>query len=154
MLLIRRAFGGEVDPRVWPVVAVTLAYNLSFSTFWVLLGVFAVRELGWAPASVGFLFLASSAILAALVPARGHDPLPAVLVILLGMAGAPALTLGQVVVADVVSTEDEREEAYATVRLAGNLGALAGPPAAAVVIATAGWSALLAAIAAVGLAGA
>jgi predicted MFS family arabinose efflux permease len=185
MLLVRRAFGGEVDPRVWPVVAVALAYNVSFSTFWALLGVFAVRGLGWAPASVGLLFLASSptaavanfasgklsdrvgrrslivasflaasAIVAALVPARGHDPLPAVLVVLLGMAGAPALTLGQVVVADVVTAEDEREAAYAAVRMAGNLGALAGPPPAALVIATAGWSALLAAISALGLAGA
>ena len=118
----RRVFGGDVDPRVRPVVAVSLAYNLSFSTFWVLLGVFAVRGLGWSPASVGLLFLASSptaavanfasgrlsdrlgrrrlivasflagsAIVAALVPARGHDPLPAGLVVLLGMAGAPAL---------------------------------------------------------------
>ena len=185
MDLARRVFGGDVDPRLWPVVAVSLAYNLSFSTFWVLLGVFAVRGLGWSPASVGLLFLvssptaavanfasgrlsdrlgrrrlivasflAASAIVAALVPARGHDPLPAGLVVLLGMAGAPALTLGQVVVADLMPGEEEREQAYATVRLAGNLGALAGPPAAALVIATAGWSALLAAIAAVGLAGA
>ena len=185
MHLARRAFGGDVDPRVRPVVALSLAYNLSFSTFWVLLGVFAVRGLGWSPASVGLLFLASSptaavanfasgrlsdrvgrrrlivasflaasAIVAALVPARGHDPLPAGLVVLLGMAGAPALTLGQVVVADLVPGEEEREQAYATVRLAGNLGALAGPPAAALVIATAGWSALLATIAAVGLGGA
>ena len=176
---------GTSTPRLWPVVAVSLAYNLSFSTFWVLLGVFAVRGLGWSPASVGLLFLVSSptaavanfasgrlsdrlgrrrlivasflagsAIVAALVPARGHDPLPAGLVVLLGMAGAPALTLGQVVVADLMPGEEEREQAYATVRLAGNLGALAGPPAAALVIATAGWSALLAAISAVGLAGA
>jgi MFS family permease len=185
MHFARRVFGGDVDPRVRPVVVLSLAYNLSFSTFWVLLGVFAVRGLGWSPASVGLLFLASSptaavanfasgrvsdrvgrrrlivasflaasAIVAALVPARGHDPLPAGLVVLLGMAGAPALTLGQVVVADLVPGEEEREQAYATVRLAGNLGALAGPPAAALVIATAGWSAMLLAIAAVGLGGA
>src|SRR5262245_34446856 len=43
-----------------PLVWVTVLYNVSFSTFWVLLGVFAVRGLGWQAESVGLLFLASA----------------------------------------------------------------------------------------------
>src|SRR4051794_21176508 len=120
----------EIRPVVW----VTLAYNVSFSTFWVLLGVFAVRDLGWRPESVGLLFLASSptaalanyasgrlsdrlgrrpliaggfvaasATVAAIVPARGNDLAVAALVVLLGIVGAPAFSLAQVVVADLVA---------------------------------------------------
>lgn len=170
----------DIRPLVW----VTLLYNVSFSTFWVLLGVFAVRDLGWRAGSVGLLFLASSptaavanyasgrlsdrvgrrpliaggfvaasAIVAAIVPARGDDLVVAALVILLGVVGAPAFSLAQVVVADLVAGDDEREHAYARLRYAGNLGVLAGPPAAALVIATAGWAALLLAVAGVGLLG-
>jgi len=58
--LSRAALGGDVDPRVRPVVAVSFAYAVSFSTFWVYVGVFAVDRLAARPAEVGVLFLLSA----------------------------------------------------------------------------------------------
>jgi predicted MFS family arabinose efflux permease len=49
-----------VDRRVLPIVPITFVYNASFSTFWVYVGVFAVRGLGWQPREVGPLFLAAA----------------------------------------------------------------------------------------------
>ena len=86
--------------------------------------------------------------------ARQRPVAVAALVVLLGIVGAPAFSLAQVVVADLVAGDEERERADATVRLAGNVGVLAGPPVAALVIATAGWTALLlASIAGIGMVG-
>ena len=49
--------------------------------------------------------------------------------------------------------EDRREEAYAGVRVASNLGALVGPPLGALLVVLGGWTAFLLGIAAIGLAG-
>jgi len=62
---LRAVLGGDLDRRLLPVAGVTFAYNASFSTFWVYVGVFAVDGLGWRPGSVGILFLASAPAAAA-----------------------------------------------------------------------------------------
>jgi predicted MFS family arabinose efflux permease len=49
--------GGTVERRVLPVVAFSFIYSASFSTFWVYVGVYAVKGLGWPPSQVGLLFL-------------------------------------------------------------------------------------------------
>jgi predicted MFS family arabinose efflux permease len=183
--LLHAALAGDLDPRLGPVAAIAFLYGVSFSTFWVYLGVFAVDGMRWRPDAVGALFLVSApaaaaanyasghvsdrvgrkrpivasflagaAVLLALAAVRGHAPAAFALVVAMGVAGAPADTLDRVLVADLVVDEAERERGYATTRLASNLGVLAGPPAAGLVIATAGWSALLVGIAAVGLVGA
>src|SRR5438105_12228753 len=59
--LARRAMRrtiGDVDRRVLPVLPISFLYNASFSTFWVYVGVFTVKGLGWRPGAVGILFLA------------------------------------------------------------------------------------------------
>jgi predicted MFS family arabinose efflux permease len=185
---MRRAFRmvfGEVDRRILPILPVTLIYAASFSTFWVYVGVYAVKGLGWHAGEVGVLFLASappaavanylsgrladrvgrrlpivwsflaaSAITASLAAFGDRKALAFALVVALGVVGAPAYSLDRVLVADLVPEEEAREAGYATLRVAGNLGVFAGPPLAALLIAAGGWTAFLAAITALGLAGA
>jgi MFS family permease len=55
----RRAIG-DVDRRVLPVLPISFLYNASFSTFWVYVGIFTVKGLGWRPGAVGILFLAAA----------------------------------------------------------------------------------------------
>src|SRR5689334_6915838 len=58
--LMRAVLGGDVDRRVRPVAAMSFAYYASFSTFWVYVGVYAVKGLHWPASRVGLLFLASA----------------------------------------------------------------------------------------------
>jgi predicted MFS family arabinose efflux permease len=181
--LVESLFGG-VDRHVLPVVPITFLYNVAFSTFWVYVGVFAVEGLGWRTGEIGLLFLATAPpaavanylsgrisdrvgrkrpivasflAAAAIVVALALDPGRAAvfgLIVALGVAGAPAYSLDRVLVADLVAEADARERGYAAVRVAGNLGAFAGPPLAALLIALGGWNAFLAAVAGVGVVGA
>lgn len=57
---MRAVLGGDVDRRVLPIVPITFAYNASFSTFWIYVGIFAVKGLGWRPSEVGLVFLLSA----------------------------------------------------------------------------------------------
>jgi predicted MFS family arabinose efflux permease len=179
-----RIVGGETDPRVRPVLAITFTYAV-FSTFWVYVGVFAVKDLGASASDVGILFLLCSppAAIANLVSGAisdraGRKPLIAgsfaasaanmallwlvgrntavafALIVLQGVIGAPAYSLDRALVADVVPDATSREETFATVRVAGNAGSLLGPPLAALVITLGGWAAYLLGLAAVGAAGA
>ena len=181
----RILFGGGLDRRVAPIVAVSFVYAASFSTFWVYVGIYAVKGLHWPPGRVGLLFLASApaAAVANYLSGRvsdrtGRKPLilgsflassanmilltllgettafAFVLIIVQGVIGAPAYSLDRVLVADLVPDEESREEAYATVRVASNLGALMGPPLAALLVLVAGWTAFLLGIAALGVVGA
>ena len=182
--LIRQIFGGGVDARVCPVIAVTFTYAV-FSTFWVYVGVFAVKGLGAGATDVGLLFLltappaaianyASGAvsdrvgrrglIIASFAAAAANMTvlwlvgqrvaIAFALIVLQGVLGAPAYSLDRVLVADFVPEPELREDAYATVRVANNLGILVGPPLAALMINLGGWSAFLLSLATVALIGA
>jgi predicted MFS family arabinose efflux permease len=179
-----RLFGGRVDRRIWPVVAVSFTYAV-FSTFWVYVGVFAIKSLGASPKDIGLLFLlsappaamanygsgaaadrlgrrglivasfaASAANMTALWLIGDRLLLAFALIIAQGVWGAPAYSLDRVLVADFVAEPELREEAYATVRVATNVGVLVGPPLAALLISLGGWSAYLLGLVAVAAVGA
>lgn len=181
----RVVFGGGLDRRVAPIVAVSFTYSASFSTFWVYVGIYAVKGLDWPASRVGLLFLASapaaavanylsgrtsdrvgrkplivgsflasSANMLLLTWLGGTTALAFVLIVVQGVIGAPAYSLDRVLVADLVADEQSREPAYATVRVATNLGTLVGPPLAALLVFVAGWKAFLLGIAALGVVGA
>ena len=183
--LPRLVLGGEVARSVRPIAAVSFTYNASFSTFWVYVGIFAVKGLHWPPSRVGLLFLASapaaavanylsgrisdrtgrklliclsflaSAANMALLAAIGDTTAVAfALIVLQGVIGAPAYSLDRVLVADLVGGTAGREQAFAAVRVATNLGALVGPPLAALLVLLGSWTAFLLGIAAVGVVGA
>jgi predicted MFS family arabinose efflux permease len=184
-LLGRAIFGGGLDRRVGPIVAISFTYAVSFSTFWVYVGIYAVKGLHWPAGRVGLLFLASApaAAVANYLSGRisdrtgrkalivvsflassvnmlllswlgGTTALAFVLIVLQGVIGAPAYSLDRVLVADLVADEESREQAYATVRVASNLGSLGGPPLAALLVFVSGWTAFLLGIAALGVIGA
>jgi predicted MFS family arabinose efflux permease len=182
--LIERLVGGEADPRVRPAVAITFTYAI-FSTFWVYVGVFAVKGLGASASAVGLLFLltappaavanyasgvvsdrlgrrglivgsfiGSAANMTVLWLVGARVPVAFALIVLQGVLGAPAYSLDRALVADFVPEAEAREPAYATVRVANNLGILVGPPLAALAIHLGGWSAFLHGLAVVAVAGA
>ena len=182
--LVEQIFGGSADRRVRPVIAVTFTYAL-FSTFWVYVGVFAVKGLGAAAEDVGLLFLlaappaavanytsgavsdrlgrrglivasfAASAINMTVLWLVGQRLAVAfALIVLQGVLGAPAYSLDRVLVADFVPEAERREDAYAAVRVANNLGILVGPPTAALLIHLGGWPAFLLGLVVVAVAGA
>jgi predicted MFS family arabinose efflux permease len=183
--LVQNVLGGEIDSRVLPIVAITFTYSASFSTFWVYVGVFAVKGLHWPAGRVGLLFLvsapaaavanylsghlsdrigrkqlvvgsflASAANVAALSLVQDRTVLAFALIVVQGVIGAPAYSLDRVLVADLVPAGDRREQAYATVRVATNLGVLLGPPLAALLISTGGWTSFLLGISTLGVVGA
>jgi predicted MFS family arabinose efflux permease len=182
--VIQRVLGGGVDPRVRPVVVVSFTYAI-FSTFWVYVGVFAVKGLGASASDVGLLFLLTAPaaavanylsgavsdrvgrrglIIASFAGAAANMTvlwlvgqrvaIAFVLIVVQGVIGAPAYSLDRVLVADFVVEPDVREAAYATVRVASNLGILVGPPLAALLIHLGGWSAFLLGLVAVAVFGA
>jgi MFS family permease len=183
--LLAAVLGGAFERRVLPVGAVSFIYSASFSTFWVYVGVYAVKGLGWRPSQVGLLFLlaapvaavanylsghlsdrlgrkrpiiasflASSVNLTALSLLGGHMMIAFGLIVVQGIIGAPAYSLDRVLVADLVPDGDDREAAYATLRVATNLAAFIGPPVAALLIHLGGWTSFLLGAAALGVLGA
>src|SRR5438093_10245710 len=70
--LPRLVLGGEVARSVRPIAAVSFTYNASFSTFWVYVGIFAVKGLHWPVNRVGLLFLASAPAAAVANYLSGH----------------------------------------------------------------------------------
>src|SRR5437764_1482496 len=185
LVLMRAALGGGVERRILPVAGVTFIYSASFSTFWVYVGIYAVKGLHWPASRVGLLFLASapaaavanylsgrisdrtgrkplivvsflasSANLLLLAWLGGTTALAFMLIVVQGVIGAPAYSLDRVLVADLVHDDESREPAYASVRVATNLGTLVGPPLGALLVFVAGWTAFLLGISALGVVGA
>jgi predicted MFS family arabinose efflux permease len=179
-----RLLGGAIDRRVRPVLGVTLTYAVFSTFWIYLgifavngLGV-NTRDVGFlflltAPVAAvanylsGVLsdrlgrrrlivasFIASAANMLAIWLVGQRVALVFALIVLQGVLGAPAYSLDRVLVADFVSEPEARESAYATVRIAGNLGALGGPPLGALLIHVGSWSAFLLGLVVVALIGA
>lgn len=184
MKAIRATLGGELERPVLPIAVVSFIYSASFSTFWIYVGVYVVKGLGWPAGRVGLLFLltAPTAAVANYLSGRLSDRvgrkrlivasfalssinlltlaaigkgtvLPFALIVLQGVIGAPAYSLDRVIATDVVVDRTRRESAFATLRVATNLGVFSGPPLAALLIFAGGWRSFLAGLAVLGVLG-
>jgi predicted MFS family arabinose efflux permease len=172
--LFRLVWGGEVDPPLRPVLAVGLVGSVAGSTVWTFVGIWAIKKLGAGETAVGVAFLISALIGAASGYAGGHvsDYLGRKPLILLGWTFQTLLVLGflgvggrellglallcfgglffqignaanQALIADLVPRE-RHEAAYASVRVANNLGVSIGPPLGGALLALGSWPSLFA----------
>jgi predicted MFS family arabinose efflux permease len=156
--LFRLVWGDEVDPALRPVLAVSFAGSTALSAGWVCVGIWAIQELGATSSQLGVAFLIAAvaglvagylgghasdhvgrrplillgwAFLAAVFCSYsfvGHHVLIGLgLMALAGVGGSIGSGADQAMVADLVSPE-RHEAAYASVRVASNLGVAFGPP--------------------------
>jgi MFS family permease len=176
-----RLSGMEWDPAIGPVFVVVFLSACSFSTFWSFVGVWALQRLNATPVQIGLMFVASalasstsawigghisdrvgrravllgstgvqSLLILSLVPVTHSVLLGFGLVVMTGIAGAPGRSAISAIVAD--SAPVTHDQAYASLRLALNLGVIVGPPLAAGFLLLGGWPAFLVAIALLGAA--
>ena len=154
---VRLVWGGDVDPALRPVLAVSFAGSVAGATAYPFLGVWAVKELGASQSllAVGYLCMAVVSGIVGYVGGHSSDrigrrpliliggglqtltPLALLLVghhVQLGIAalallpafGALGGAADQAMVADLVAPE-RHVDAYASVRVASNLGVVIGP---------------------------
>jgi MFS family permease len=163
-------WGAEVDRALRPVLLVTLVGSLAGSCGWSFMGIWAVKQLGATSAQLSYAYLLMAVVGGFVGYVAGHlsdiygrrrlillgQGLLAVYVLLfLGagdrvwfgialMVGAGALgslggSSGQAMVADLVAPE-RHEAAYASVRVAANLGVTMGPPIGSLFLIVGGWT--------------
>jgi predicted MFS family arabinose efflux permease len=168
----RLVWGGEVDRALRPVLAVALAGSIAGSSLFTFIGIWAIRELDASGRQLGTTFLISAILAAAAGYLGGHlsDHYGRRRLILVGWGGevlyiplfllvGENLLLGlglmtgmavfgsmggaadQAMVADLVPPE-RHEAAYASVRVAANLGVTMGPPLGGSMLLLGGWSGL------------
>ena len=165
-------WGDDVDRALRPVLATGFSGTLAFSAGWSFMGIWAIKELGADSGTLGAAYLVGALLAGLSGYAGGHlsdhvGRRPLILVgwgggalyyllfltagntVYLGlglMAGAGILgALGgsstQAMIADLVHPQ-RREAAYASVRVAQNLGVVCGPPIGSLLLIAGGWHAL------------
>ena len=156
--LFRLVWGGEVEPALRPLLAVSLTGSLAGSAGFIFIGIWATTELGADKSDLGLAFLVGAFVSAIGGYVGGHlsDYIGRRPLILVGSGGSALYWLGylfagasvasglvyiacagilfslsggvsQAMVADLVPPE-RHEAAYASVRVAANLGVTLGPP--------------------------
>ena len=156
--LFRLVWGPEVDRALRPVLAVSFAGSTALSAGWVFVGIWAIKELGATSRQLGIAYLiaAAAGLVSGYLGGHASDYVGRRPVILLGwgflasvfcsysfvghhvLVGLGLMTLAgiggsigsgadQAMVADLVPP-DRHEAAYASVRVASNLGVAFGPP--------------------------
>ena len=162
--IVRMIWGGDIDRALRPVLAVSLVGSVAGSSAFTYLGIWAIKSLHAGQARLGLAYLGGAALSMVLGYAGGHwsDRIGRRPLILLGwgfeailplgliaighrvtlglvlLAVLPALaSLGgaadQAMIADLVPPE-RHETAYASVRVASNLGVAIGPPIGGVLL--------------------
>jgi predicted MFS family arabinose efflux permease len=170
--LFRLIWGTEVDRPLRPLLAVSFVGTASFSAGWTFVGIWAVEELGATSAQLGIAYLIAAVTGIAAGYLGGHlsDHVGRRPMILLGWALTAAtffaytlvghhvwLGLGlaslagiggsigsgadQAMVADL-APPDRHEAAYASIRVASNLGVVFGPPIGGVLLIGRHWPVL------------
>jgi predicted MFS family arabinose efflux permease len=168
--LFRLVWGGEVEPALRPLLAVTLAGSLAGSAGFVFVGIWATKELGADKSDLGVAFLVGAFVSAAGGYLGGHlsDYIGRRPLMLVGYGGGAVYWLGflwadatvfaglayiacagilfglsggvsQALVADLVPPE-RHEAAYASVRVAANLGVTLGPPVGGLFLLLGDWT--------------
>ena len=168
----RLVWGGEVDRALRPVLAVALAGSVAGSSLFTFMGIWAIRELDASGRQLGTTFLIGAVLAATAGYLGGHlsDHYGRRRLILIGWGGEVLyiplfllvgqnvlLGLGlmtgmavfgsmggaadQAMVADLVPPE-RHEAAYASVRVAANLGVTMGPPLGGLMLFLGSWSGL------------
>ena len=168
----RLIWGDEIDPPLRPLLLVSVAGATAGSAGWVYLGIWAINELGASGKQLGVAFLVGALLASMSGYVGGHlsDTLGRRPLILLGWGleaiyilgfiavghnvwlGLGLMTLGgilgslggganQAMVADLVPPE-RHERAYASVRVAQNLGVTMGPPLGGVLLIGERWELL------------
>lgn len=170
--LARLIWGDDVDLALRPLLVVNLVGSIAGSTLFVFMGIWAINELGASNKALSFGFLVGACLAGASGYVGGHlsDHFGRRPIILVGWGGFPLYLLGflfvgdnvlfgiawlsvagvlgalggsvtQAMVADLVPS-DHHERAYASVRVASNLGVTMGPPIGALLLLLGDWPAL------------
>jgi predicted MFS family arabinose efflux permease len=181
--VFRLIWGAEVDPALHPLLGISLVSSIAGACVWSFVGIWAIRELHADPSALGLAYLVSALIGVAAGYLGGHlsDHFGRRPLILTAWAGQTVLVLGflaangseraglvviafaglffqlgnaanQALVADLVAA-DRHESAYASVRVASNLGTTLGPPLGGLFLLLGGWPGLFAGAAALSAAG-
>ncbi len=179
---VRLVWGADLDPPLRPVLAVGLVGSLAGSAGWTFVGIWAIQELGASSLALGAYFVASAIVFAIAGYVGGHlsdhvGRRPLVLVSYGGMAvtvlsytlvggrfwaafplllvsgifAALGLASVQALVADLVPPA-RHEAGYASVRVANNLGIVAGPVLGGLLLLGGHWPLLWIGVAACGFA--
>lgn len=158
MRFVRRIFGGDVDEAIRPLVALQMFGSLSASALFSFMGIWALQRLGASETGLGlaFLAMAGSAMVTGVLGGHLSDRVGRRPMMLIGrgffcLTSLGALAAGQntfaglsviaatgalsslgdaadsAMVADLVAPAD-REQAYAALRVAANMGVVLGPP--------------------------
>lgn len=169
--LIGLVWGDDLDPALRPVLGVTLVGMAAGSATWSFMAIWAIEELG-AKSELPFAFAVGAVLSALSGFAGGYlsDRIGRRRVILFGqavMVGYPLLLLAlsdikwagltalalagvfgslggsvsQAMVADLVAPE-RHQAAYASVRVAANVGVVVGPPVGGLLLVLGSWQAL------------
>ncbi len=181
--LFHLVWGGDVDRALRPVLAVGFFGAVAFSAGWSFIGIWAVKELGASKSQlgVGFVIGAVASAIAGYLGGHASDYLGRRPLILIGWSLQALFTLSYIVVghhvvlglgliglgavfgsigggadqamvADLVPPE-RHEAAYASVRVAQNLGVAFGPPIGGLLLIGRHWPAFFAGVAALSLIG-
>jgi MFS family permease len=170
--LVRLIWGDDVDDALRPLIAQGLASSIAASAGWSFVGIWAIKRLQAGQTGLGFAFLVGAVLGAGAGYLGGHlsDQIGRKPMMLIGSAGFTLLTLGfttvghnrlpglaliscaavlgglagssaQALIADLVPRE-RHEGAYATMRVAWNLGTTLGPVVGGALLALGGWNVL------------
>jgi predicted MFS family arabinose efflux permease len=168
--LFSLVWGGDVDPALRPVLAVSLVGSIAGSSAYPFMGIWAIKHLHAPQSRLAFTYLIGAVLAGVMGYAAGHwsDRVGRRPLILAGwgfQAVVPLLLIGvgthvyagltllallpvfgslggaadQAMVADLVAPE-RQEVAYASVRVASNLGVTIGPPLGGLLLIAGNWN--------------
>ncbi len=156
--VVRLIWGGDLNPALRPVIAVSLVGSIAGSTMFPFLGIWAIRDLHASQGALAFAYLTGAVLSAVTGYLGGHtsDRIGRRPLILIGEGCTALVPLGLLAVGDNVTAgltllallpvfgalggaadqamvadlvgPEEREAAYSAVRVAANLGVTIGPP--------------------------
>jgi predicted MFS family arabinose efflux permease len=166
----RLVWGGDVDRALRPVLAVSLVGSIAGSSAYPFMGIWAIRHLHAPQSRLAFAYLIGAVLAGTMGYAAGHwsdrvgrrpmilagwgfQAIVPLLLIAVGqhvLAGLALLALlpvfgslggaaDQAMIADLVAPE-RQEVAYASVRVASNLGVTIGPPLGGLLLIGGSWN--------------